>query len=145
MAATSGEGFTREMFDRSFRVVMHTRANAQGAARTQFGSQSFALYLEQVAAIAVRKKQYPDQASIEKVARMCLGMPELENVKFFKSSIVPHVLYIRDGTEPSLEFWDVPLAEEKKSAQKLGLPRRYSPPPGQTNKGYPSRNQSQPK
>jgi hypothetical protein len=67
---------------------MHTRANAQGAARTQFGSQGFALYLEQVAAIAVRKKQYPDQASIEKVSRMCLGMPELENVKFFKSSIV---------------------------------------------------------
>ena len=139
-----GDSFTREMFDRSFRVVAHTKANAKGAARTEIGSQNFEIYLSQVAAIAVRRKQFPDLASIEKAARMCLGIPELGNGKFFKASIVPHVLFIRDGTEPSFDFWDVPQAEERKPGPQLGLPRRYSPPPGQTNKGYPSRNQSKP-
>ncbi len=138
------DSFTREMFDRSFRVVAHTKANAKGAARTEIGSQSFGIYLSQVAAIAVRRKQFPDAASIEKAARMCLGIPELGNGKFFKASIVPHVLFIRDGTEPAFDFWDVPQAEERKPGQQLGLPRRYSPPPGQTNKGYPSRNQAKP-
>lgn len=144
LVVPGGESFTREMFDRSFRVVAHTKANAKGAARTEIGSQNFEIYLSQVAAIAVRRKQFPDLASIEKAARMCLGMSELENRKFFKASLVPHVLFIRDGTEPSFDFWDVPQAEERKPGQQLGLPRRYSPPPGQTNKGYPSRNQSKP-
>ena len=97
------EGASKEMLDRFFRVAVHTWANAKAGWSAEIGSGNFKVFLTEVGGLSCMKTRFPDRAGVEKVARQVLGMSELEDRKFFKNSIVPFVMYVREGIEPTTD------------------------------------------
>ena len=138
------DGATKEMLDRFFRIAVHTWSSSRGAA-IEIGSANFTLYVERVAGIACMKARFPDSASIEKIAPRVLGGADLSDRKFFKNSILPHVLYVRYGIEPPVEFWEVkPWINPRKQGDPNPFQKRI-PGRGKPGNGYPPREAPAPK
>ena len=140
------EGASKEMLDRFFRVAVHTWSNAKEGWSTEIGSDNFKIFLTEVGAISCMKTRFPDRTAVEKAARQVLGTPELADRKFFKNSIVSDVMYIREGIEPPIDFWNIkPKVERPTVIIQPGSTRHMVPQRGKPGNGYPPRELPPPK